>query len=134
MRATMNWLAILCAGAAYWVLGALWYSLLFRKPWATAVEQHGVKLRQEGFAMKLAITLVANVIAAAVLGRLLHQLQVIDLLRGVKIGAAVGVGFCATVLTMTYVWQSPPPRLWAIDSAFHVVGFIIMGAILSAWP
>ena len=130
----MNWLAILCAGAAYWVLGALWYSLLFRKPWSTAVEQHGVKLRQEGFAMKLAITLVANLIAAAVLARLLHQLHVIELLRGVKIGAAVGVGFCATVLTMTYVWQSPPVRLWAIDAAFHILGFIVMGAILTAWP
>ena len=29
----MNWLAILCAGAAYWVLGYVWYSLLFGKVW-----------------------------------------------------------------------------------------------------
>lgn len=84
--------------------------------------------------MKLLVTFVANLVAAAVLGRLFHQLQVIDVLRGVKIGAAVGVGFCATVLTMTYIWQSPPPRLWAIDTGFHIVGFILMGAILSALP
>jgi fluoride ion exporter CrcB/FEX len=130
----MNWLAILCAGAAYWVLGALWYSKLFSKPWSSAIEQHGIKLRASGFAMKLLVTFIANVIAALVLGRLFHQLQVIDVLRGVKIGAAIGVGFCGTALTMTYIWQSPPTRLWAIDTGFHIVGFILMGAILSAWP
>lgn len=129
----MNWLAVLCAGVAYWILGALWYSKLFSKPWSTAIEQHGIKLRGTGFAMKMIVTLVCNLIAAIVLGRLFHQLQVIDVMRGVKIGAAVGVGFCATALTMNYVWQSPPPRLWAIDSTFHIVGCIVMGAILSAW-
>jgi hypothetical protein len=27
----MNWLAIGCAGLAYWLLGAVWYSTLFSK-------------------------------------------------------------------------------------------------------
>ena len=85
-------------------------------------------------AMKLIVTFVANLIAAIVLARLFHQLQVIEVLRGIKIGAAVGVGFAATALTMTYVWQSPPPKLWAIDTSFHIVGCVLMGAILSAWP
>jgi len=40
----MNWLAIVCAGLAYWLLGAVWYSALFSKTWRSAVEQHGVKL------------------------------------------------------------------------------------------
>jgi len=56
-----------------------------------------------------------------------------DLLRGLKIGAGVGLGFCATALTMTYVWQSPPRRLWAIDTGYHIVGCVIMGAILAVW-
>ena len=25
----MNWLAIVCAGLTYWLLGAVWYSALF---------------------------------------------------------------------------------------------------------
>ena len=62
----MKWLAILCAGAAYWVLGALWYSKLFSKPWVQAIEQHGIKLQPGGMAMKLIVTFVANVIAAIV--------------------------------------------------------------------
>src|SRR5437762_6643168 len=65
---------------------------------------------------KLIVTLVCNLIAALVLARVIHQLHGVDLLRGLKIGAGVGLGFCATALTMTYVWQSPPRRLWAIDT------------------
>ncbi len=39
----MNWLAIVCAGLAYWLLGAVWYSALFSKAWRSAAEQHGVR-------------------------------------------------------------------------------------------
>ena len=66
----MNWLAIGCAGLAYWLLGAVWYSTLFSKAWRSAVEQHGVKLgqpNQGGMATKLVVTLVCNLIAALVL-------------------------------------------------------------------
>ena len=110
----MNWLAIVCAGLAYWLLGAVWYSALFSKAWRSAVEQHGVKLgqpNQSGMGAKLIVTLICNLIAAIVLARVIHQLHGVDLLRGLKIGAGVGVGFCATALTMTYLWQSPLPTL-----------------------
>ena len=36
----MNWLAILCAGVAYWVLGFVWYSLLFGGIWGAEQERH----------------------------------------------------------------------------------------------
>jgi len=135
----MNWLAIICAGLAYWLLGAIWYSVLFSKAWRSAIEQHGIKLgqpNQSGMGTKLIVTLICNLFAALVIARVIHQVghhHHMDLLRGLKIGAGVGVGFCATALTMTYIWQSPPRRLWAIDTGYHVFGCIVMGAILSTW-
>ncbi|PYK68197.1 MAG: hypothetical protein DME45_08700 [Verrucomicrobia bacterium] len=133
----MNWLAVFCAGLAYWLLGAIWYSAIFSKMWRSAVEEHGVKIYQPnrgGMGVKLIVTLVCNLIMALVLARVIHQVgQHMDLLRGLKIGAGVGLGFCATALTMTYVWQSPPRRLWAIDTGYQIVGCTIMGAILAIW-
>jgi len=132
----MNWPAVVCAGVAYWLLGALWYSVLFSKAWRAAIEEHGIKVcqpNQGGMGTKLIVTLIANLIAAFVLGRVLHQLQVVDVMRGLKIGAGIAVGFCATALTMTYVWQSPPRKLWAIDTGYHLVGCVVMALILSAW-
>jgi hypothetical protein len=78
--------------------------------WRSAVEEHGVKVcqpNQGGMGIKLIVTLVCNLFAALVLARVIHQVgHHMDLLRGLKIGAGVGLGFCATALTMTYVWQS----------------------------
>jgi hypothetical protein len=133
----MNWLAVFSAGLVYWLLGAIWYSAIFSKMWRSAVEEHGIKLDQpgqSGMAIKLIVTLICNLLVALVLARVIHQVgHKMDLLRGLKIGAGVGVGFCATALTMTYVWQSPPRRLWAIDTCYHIVGCTIMGAILAIW-
>ena len=36
----MNWLAILCAGVAYFFVGFVWYSLLFGKIWAAEQIRH----------------------------------------------------------------------------------------------
>jgi hypothetical protein len=36
----MNWLAIFCAGLAYFILGFVWYSLLFGKIWAAEQLRH----------------------------------------------------------------------------------------------
>jgi len=90
----MNWLAVFCAGLAYWLLGAIWYSAIFSKMWRSAVEAHGVKVcqpNQGGMGIKLIVTLVCNLIAALVLARVIHQVgHHMDLLRGLKIGAGVG--------------------------------------------
>ena len=34
----MNYLAILVAAAAYFLLGGLWYALAFTKPWMAALD------------------------------------------------------------------------------------------------
>jgi len=74
----MNWLAILCAGLAYWLPGAIWYSALFSKAWRSAIERHGVKLGQRGqsgMATRLIVALICNLFAALVLARVIHSLS-----------------------------------------------------------
>jgi hypothetical protein len=132
----MNWLAILCAGAAYWILGWLWYTQLFSKIWGAGLERYGVKLRpptKAEHAAKMIGSFVANVIAAAVLAILVRRIGITDLVRGVKLGAAVGLGFSLTSLTIVYIWESKPTRLWLIDAGYHLLGCIIAAVILAVW-
>ena len=129
----MNWLAIICAGAAYWVLGWLWYSVLFGKIWAAALEQRGVKLERSGMAPKMIGTFIANLIAAVIMTRLMVRTGIVDVMHGLKLGAGVGVGFSATALTITYLWESKPTRMWIIDAGYHFFGCVLLGAILSVW-
>src|SRR2546428_10619929 len=129
----MNWLAIICAAAAYWILGAIWYMALFGKIWAASIEQHGVKLQRSGMGAKMIGNFIGNFIAAVIMARLLVRTGIVDVGHGLKLGAGVGLGFSATALTIQYLLESKPFQVWLIDVSYHFFGCVLLGAILSAW-
>lgn len=128
-----NWLAVLCAAAAYWIIGAIWYMALFGKMWAAAIEQHGVKIESGGVAAKMIGNFLCNLIAAAIMARLIGRTGITELSYGLKLGAGVGLGFSATALTIQYLWESKPFKVWLIDASHHVVGCVVVGGILAVW-
>jgi hypothetical protein len=129
----MNWLAILVAAIAYWVFGAIWYMALFGKIWAAGIEQHGVKLQRTGMGAKMVGNFICNLVAALVMARLVARTGIADVGHGLKLGAGVGLGFSATALTVQYIWEAKPFKVWLIDASYHVLGCIMLGLILSAW-
>ncbi|HJT45804.1 MAG TPA: DUF1761 domain-containing protein [Chthoniobacterales bacterium] len=129
----MNWLHIVCAAAAFWVLGFLWYSVLFGKMWATGLEQRGLKMERAGMGPKMVGSFLANLVAAVVMQRLLSRIGTVDAIHGLRTGIGVGLGFSATAITIGYIWQSQPFRVWLIDVAHYTLGAGLLGLILSAW-
>jgi biotin transporter BioY len=114
-------------------LGWLWYSALFGKIWVAGLEQHGVKLEKGGMAPKMIGTFIANLVAAVIMMRLIARTGIVDLAHGLKLGAGVGAGFSATAITIQYLWESKPFKVWLIDASYHFFGCVLLGAILSAW-
>jgi hypothetical protein len=132
----MNWLAVIVAGVADWLLGALWYSALFGKIWAAGLEQQGVKLQkpsQPQLMTKLAGNFVANLLTATVIGHLVLATAVASLLGAVHLGAALGLGVAGMALAVAYTWESKPVKVWAIDAAYHLLGCIACAVILACW-
>ena len=129
----MNWIAIICAAAAYCLLGAVWYMALFGKIWAAGIEQHGVKLQRSGMAAKMIGNFIGNLVAAVIMARLIQGLGTPDIFHGLRLGAAMGIGFSATALTIQYLWESKPVKVWLIDVSHHLFGCIVLGAILAVW-
>src|SRR5438067_8505903 len=104
----MNWIAIICAAAAYWVIGAIWYMLLFGKMWAAAIQQHGVKIDGSGMGAKMIGNFICNFVAAAIMARLISRTGITELGYGLKLGAGVGLGFTRPELTDQKWWESEP--------------------------
>ena len=129
----MNWIAVVCAAAAYWVIGAIWYMALFGKIWAAAIEQSGVKIQRGGMGAKMIGNFLCNLVAAAIMARLIARAGITELGYGLKLGAGAGLGFAATALTIQYLWESKPFKVWLIDASHHVVGCIALGGILAVW-
>jgi hypothetical protein len=132
----LNWLAILCAGAAYWVLGFVWYSLLFGKIWGAEQERFRGDRASAGGSMgpKLISTFVSNLIAAAAMAYLIKRTGVADMNHALRLAAATGVGFAGTAVTIISVWESKPTKIWLIDASFYFIGAILLAVIFVSWP
>jgi FtsH-binding integral membrane protein len=132
----MNWLAILCAGAAYWVLGYVWYSLLFGNIWAAEqTRQRGERPRPTGGEMvgKMAGTFICNLLAASAVAYIFYKMPPQDMNHFLRMGVAVGIGLAGTAITMTSIWESKPTKIWMIDAGYNFVGCLLLAAIIGYW-
>ena len=131
-----NWLAIIVSAIAFFVLGSLWFSVLFGKIWQREVEKHGVKIKDpkgSEIAVKMLQTFACNLIAALAIGILVYFTGVIGAINGAKLGVLCGVGFSATAIITAHVWESRSFKLVAIDFGYPLFGITICGIIQAIW-
>lgn len=127
----LNWLAVLVAAVLGFVIGGLWYSpVLFGRAWQAAVglgdeELKGGQGRIFGASFALAF------VGALVLGLFLGPEA--DAGYGATAGALVGLGWVATAMGITYLFERRSFKLYWIDAGYHAVTFTAMGALLGAW-
>jgi hypothetical protein len=132
----LNWIAVLCAGAAGWVLAAVWYSMLFGKIWAREQERHLGRPCGAGRSMPLMLvsTFVLNVMMATAMAYLIKRTGFADMNHAIKLAVATGIGFAGTALTIVSVWEGKPTKVWLIDTSYYLVSAIVLAAILISWP
>lgn len=121
--------AVLVAAVAYFGLGAVWYNpKVFGAAWMRLVGRSPEDLGDAKQAMILGG--LSAVVAAVALGALIMYGGWLHWVDGVGIGALAGVGLVVPVTAMNYVFAGRPLQLFFLDSTYHVVGFVLMGAIL----
>lgn len=126
----LNWLAVILAGLAYFVLGALWYSnLLFGKQYRAAL---GVT---EGTATPPAGPLIVNLIgwlvAALAMGLIAGSIGADGVADGAVLGIVVWLGFVFTNQVVNDVYQGNKTDLAKINGPYNLLGFVAMGVILA---
>lgn len=126
MQIALNPLAILAAAASMFVLGGLWYSLLFAKPWQRAVGVTDEQLKTGAPRIFIGSGLIALVIAAS----LAAFIGTGGVTFGLFAGLAAGLTFVAAALGILYLFERRSLRLWAIDAGYVVLAFTVMGVLI----
>jgi len=130
----INWLHVLVAAVAYFALGAIWYSFLFRNKW---IAYQNIKMdetsSQKGVGRIMFAPFILMLIATIGLAIIVSRLQLDHFASGVKWGLLTGVCFSATAISITYLYIKKPAGLHLIDGLYHIVGQIIAAVILSCW-
>ena len=83
--------------------------------------------------MRNAMSLVASILSAIVLGKVIYVAHVTSALYGVKIGFAVWLGFVTTVQLTNALFMRQPFKLYLINTGYQFVCYLAMGAILGGW-
>jgi hypothetical protein len=130
--ANVNYLGAVVAALASFLIGGVWYSpVMFARPWmaANGLTEEGLKGgmgRVFGGAFALQLVGAVNLAFFLADGRS-------DVVWGMVAGALAGVGWVATAMGTTYLFERKPLRLYCINAGYHAVSFVVMGAILGVW-
>ena len=133
---TVNYLAVVVAGVAAFLLGALWYSpALFARQWMAA---HGhtperIAAMRQTMARTYAISLVCFLVTAWVMAVLISRIGITEALGGVKLGGITWLGFAATIGLTSNLYSEKPLAVYLIDAGYQLVYLILMGVILAVW-
>ncbi|MEO8558192.1 MAG: DUF1761 domain-containing protein [Rhodospirillales bacterium] len=132
----INWLAVVAAAVATFVIGALWYSpALFAKQWQVAHGYSADKLQAMKKTMPQAFmgSFVCYLFIAAALAALMVWTGRVGLVDGLKLAFLCWAGFAATLGLTANLYSDNSRMVFVIDAAYQLVFFLVMGAILGVW-
>ena len=128
-----NYAAVVVCAIAYWLIGGLWYGVLFSKPWMALENMTQAQASSMNPVVPYAITFLLNLLIAFVLAQLCIWRNANNAGRGAAVGTLLWIGIVGPITYTTYMFEMRPKMLFAINEFYPLVGLCIMGAILGTW-
>jgi hypothetical protein len=131
----LNWLHVIVAAIAFFVLGALWYSpVLFSRPWAKLVNLNMSNPdAKKGMGMMMFASFILMIICCSALAVVFSIIQIDTAFSAIKFGLFFGVGFALTAVSISFIYERKPLALHAIDIGYLIAGIVIASLILVLW-
>lgn len=129
----LNWIGVLLAFGAYCLIGGLWFTVLFSKPYKISLGKANETLPNKPiFIVGPAICSLVITLASAVL---IRALDLHSFGAAIEFSFVVGVGFLvANTVNIAINPNIPRPILYGIISgAYHLVGISIVSLLLIAF-
>jgi hypothetical protein len=128
---SISWLAVLVAAIVRFAIGAGWYTALFGKRWRELMKvPEGAA--QDGFVQAMVVGFITDLVMAYVLARFVAHYDP-TLWGGILVGFMAWLGFVATVMAGSIVYEKKPMELIGINGGYQLVTLVVMGAILGVW-
>jgi len=130
--ANLNWISVLLAFVPYFFLGALWFTLLFSKPYKISLGRDNETLPNKPiFIVGPALCSLVITIASA---SLIYALNINSFGGALEFSLVIGIGYLvANTVNIAINPNIPRPILYGIISgSYHLVGIIIVSIILVA--
>lgn len=128
-----NYAAVVVSAVVYWLLGALWYGVLFGKQYVALERLSDEQLKSASPVLPYIITFFLNLLIAFVLAQLCAWRNATTAAKGASLGILLWIGFIGPITYTTYMYELRPLSLFAINQFYSLVGLCLMGVIIGAW-
>lgn len=119
---------VLAGAAAFFAVGALWYGVIFAKPWQRAAGLTNSQLRQGNMAVIFGLAFAFEMLIAMVLWHLVARTDPAPhVVMMMAVGFALGVMIPA--IGINYLFLRKSLALFLIDAAHFLVGMAAMGGV-----
>lgn len=132
----MEYVAILVASVASFVVGFGWYAL-FGKQW---MKMMGITKAQMEKGKQMNMTpyyfgqIVSVVVQVSILSWLLALTGRTTLYGGLCTASTLWLGFVAVESFSQVLWEGRTLKLWAFNNAQRLLSLLVIAAILVLWP
>jgi len=93
----VNWVAIVIAAIAQFIIGWVWYGPLFGKTWMSMMGMSQQSMSREGMGKTMTLTFIGSLVTAAVLSMLVGWMGAKTLGAGIAAGFWAWLGFVESV-------------------------------------
>ena len=129
----INWIAVVVAALASFLLGGLWYSpVLFGKAWQRETGLSDETLKQGNMARIFGLSFILALLAAWNFANFLGPRP--SLAFGTAVGASAGLLWVASSFGINYLFERKSLKLFLINGGYHTIQFAIIGLVLALLP
>ncbi|RZV35711.1 MAG: DUF1761 domain-containing protein [Sphingomonadaceae bacterium] len=134
----VNWLAVVLAALAGFVVGGIWYGPIMGKKWMGAVGLTEEQIKQGNMALiyggAFAFSLLASWTLAHTFGSYAEAGADLSIFAKVMTAFGVALGFIVPALGTNYLFSQKSKTLFFIDASYWLLFYIAMGLVHAFMP
>lgn len=132
---SLNWFAVIVMTIAGFMIGWLWYGLLFGRVWMAEmnITRESMKANPPNMPKLFGTGLALTLVSTFALAWLLRALGTTHALNGAELGAVLGLLVVGARMANGGLWENRSLKLSAINIGHEVALFAVQGAVLAVW-
>lgn len=129
--ASINYFAVVVLALSAFIIGGVWYSVLFAKVWMVENGFDEDALKNSNMTKIFGGSFILSLIISFVLALFLGSER--DAVMGATAVFLAGLFWVATAMGITYLFERKSLKLFCINAGYHVITFTIVGLLLGLW-
>lgn len=128
-----NYAIIFGAALARFLVGWIWYSVLFAKHNQGGMKEMKREMKKSHLPRLMILNFLASVVLSFVMCHFVYITDVVMFREGFMLGVIAWLGFSAVTHFDAILWEGQSWKIFLVKNGYDLITFAIMGGILAQW-